>query len=164
MVLRDLLVLEVAHLELGADIESLSKLGISNFGFFTGNESKDGWSINVTSASVDDSIADLSDKNNKSSWSVIILRVSPDEENGVHNWLENINQIGKFLSLIGKLVEEIHKSFKISEVLIRLRSGDLNFLLELAKWTSIGRFVLLKELQDLLDSLRAQLLINSVKI
>jgi len=40
----------------------------------------------------------------------------------------------------------------------------LNLLLELAERTSVGRFVLLKELEDLLDSLRAQLLVNSIEI
>jgi hypothetical protein len=48
---------------LSADIKSLGKLGISECCFFTCNESKDGWSINVIPASVDDGIANLSDEN-----------------------------------------------------------------------------------------------------
>ena len=52
------------------------------------DESKDLFAIDLASALVDDGIADLSDQNNKSWWSVVILRVSPNQQNGVHHWNE----------------------------------------------------------------------------
>jgi len=64
LILRDLLILEIAHLELSAYIESLSKLIIGDLWLFTRDESKDGWSINIASASINDSVADLSYKDN----------------------------------------------------------------------------------------------------
>lgn len=126
--------------------------------------SKDGVSINVSSASVDNGIADLSNEYYKSGWSIVVLRVSPDQEDGVHSWLKHINEVWELLSFIGKLVEDIHESFQVSVVLVGLSSGNLNFFLELAEWTSVSRLVLFKELEDFLDSLRAQLLVDSVKI
>jgi hypothetical protein len=40
----------------------------------------------------------------------------------------------------------------------------LNFLLELGEGSCVGRFVLLEELEDLLDALRIQLLANLVQV
>jgi len=42
--------------------------------------------------------------------------------------------------------------------------GDLNFLLELGEGSCVSRFVLLEELEDLLDALRVQLLANLVQV
>jgi hypothetical protein len=78
---------------LGADIECLDKLVICNLCLIAGDETEDGWAINGPSAPADDGIADLSDEDHKPGWSVVVLRVGPDEEDSVHNWLKDINKI-----------------------------------------------------------------------
>jgi hypothetical protein len=52
------------------------------------DESKDLWPIHLKVALGDDGVADFSNQNNKSGWSVVVLRVSPNEQDGVHNWNE----------------------------------------------------------------------------
>jgi len=91
LVLGLLLVLVVSILELGAHIQSESELVIGILDLISLDESKDGWAIDGSTASVDDGVADLSDKDNESSWGVVVLGVSPDKENGVHDWLEHLN-------------------------------------------------------------------------
>ena len=93
LVLGLLLVLIVGILELGADIQSEGKLIIGSFWLISSNESEDGWSINGTSASDDDGVADLSDQNNQSSWGVVVLRVGPDQQDSMHDWDEKINHL-----------------------------------------------------------------------
>lgn len=98
-------VFEVAHFELNADIDGLGNFIVSLLCLFTWNESKDCGPINVSSAPVDNSIANLSDEHNKSSRSIVILWVIPDQKDRVHDWLENVNEIWELLGLVCKPIE-----------------------------------------------------------
>jgi hypothetical protein len=82
-----------------------------------------------------------------------MLRVLPNHEDGVQDWNEEFRDISKLFRLIGQLFEELSQCRKILVVLIRFRSGSLDFLLEFAEWTGVGRFVLFQELKDFLNSL-----------
>jgi hypothetical protein len=116
LVLGLLLVLIVGIFELGADIQSKSELVIGGLWLIGSDESEDGWSIDGHTASIDNGVADLSDQDNKPSWSVVMLGVGPDEQNGVHDWNEKVNHLIQLLSCIGELVEQIKEGLKIEEV------------------------------------------------
>lgn len=81
-----------------------------------------------------------------------MLRILPNKKNGVQDWNEEFGDILKLFGLIGKLFEELSQCGKVLEVLVRFHSGSLDFLLEFAEWTGVGRFVLFKEFKDFLDS------------
>jgi hypothetical protein len=121
LVLGPLLILVVGILELGANVQSKSELVIGDLWLIRIDKSEDGWSIDGSTASVDNGIADLSDQDNKSSWGVVMLRVGPDEQNGVHDWDEKVNHIIQLLSCIGELVEQFEESLKVEEILSCLR-------------------------------------------
>jgi len=129
LVLGLLLVLVVSILELGAHIQSESELVIGILDLISLDESKDGWAIDGSTASVDDGVADLSDQNNKSSWCVVMLRVGPDEQDSMHDWNEKVNHLVQLLGRVGKLIEQVKEGLQIKEVLSGLRSGDLNLFL-----------------------------------
>lgn len=122
MVLGLLLVLIVGILELGADIQSEGELIIGSLWLIGSDESEDGWSIDGSSASVDDGVADLSDQNNQSSWGVVVLRVGPDQQDSMHDWDEKVNHLIELLSSVSKLIEEIQQGLEIEEVLSGLSS------------------------------------------
>jgi isochorismate hydrolase len=82
------LVVKVGIFELVADLNSESKLVVSFSNFITLDKAKDFFTRNLAFALIDDGIADFSNQNNKSGWSVVVLRVSPNEQDGVHNWNE----------------------------------------------------------------------------
>ena len=79
------LVLEVGVLELGAGLKSESQLVVSFFRLFVLDAGEDGLAVDVLSALVDDSVADLSDQDYKTSGRVVVWRVGPDHEDHVHN-------------------------------------------------------------------------------
>ena len=164
LVLGLLLVLVVGILELGADVEGKGELVVGDLWLISTDKPKDGWSINGGTAPVDDGVADLSNQHHKSSWSVVVLGVGPDQENSVHDWDEEIDHVAELLGRVGQLVEQVEKGLKVEEVLGGFRPGDLNLLLELGEWTSVGGLVLFQELEDLLDSLGTELLADSDKI
>lgn len=73
LVLREFLVLEVAHFKLSADIECLDQLVVSDFWLLARDEAEYCRTINRTSASVDDGIADLSDQYHESCRCIVVL-------------------------------------------------------------------------------------------
>ena len=93
-----------------------------------------------------------------------MCRVLPDQKNSVHYWNEEVSDLREFFGWIDELKEEIFKSFEVLVVLVGLISCCLNFFLELAEWSSVGGFVLLEELQNLLDLLRVELVANGVEV
>jgi len=100
-----LLVLKVGILEFGADIKSNCELIMSLLWLFGFDHIKDDWTVDCVSASDDDCIADFSDKYNKSGWSVVVLRVLPDEQYGLHNWSKEINQLWEVSSGTNQVME-----------------------------------------------------------
>jgi hypothetical protein len=117
------------------------------------NKTEDLFTINAIPALVDDGVADLSDKHDQARWSVIVLRVRPDEHNGMHDGDKQVGDIYKVLGLISKLVEEILEGVEVLVVLIGFVPSSLDLFLQLTEGAGIGRLVLLKELEDLLDLL-----------
>jgi len=148
-----LLVLKVGVLELGTDIEGDSELVVSLLRLLSLDKVEDGKAVDCISASDDDGVADFSDKDDKSGWGVVVLRVLPDKQDRLHDWSEEINYFWKIGTCANQIVEEICECGKVLVVLNGLVTGDLHFFLELAEWTSVGRFVLLQELEDSLYSL-----------
>lgn len=93
-----------------------------------------------------------------------MLRVGPDQQDGVHDWHEELGNVGGGCRSGSQIVEQTFKSSKISVVLSGLSTGDLNFLLELTEGASVSGLVLLEEFQDLLDSLIVQLFADGIEI
>ena len=122
MVLGLLLVLIVGILELCTDIQRVGKLIIGSLWLVCSDESKDGWSIDGSSASINDGVADLSDQNNQSSRGVVVLRVRPDQQDSMHDWDKKVNHLIELLSSVSKLIEEIQQGLEIEEVLSGLGS------------------------------------------
>jgi len=120
--------------------------------------------INVVSASIDDGVADFSDEHNQSRWSVVMLRVGPYQSNRMHDWYKQVSSISKLFRGVGELVKQFTQGLKILIVLIGFGTSGLYLLLELAKRSSVGRLVLLEELKNFLDLLRAELFANGVQV
>ena len=82
----------------------------------------------------------------------------------MHDWCEQFGDFSEVFSEVSQLVEERRQSLEILKVLICLSASSLNLLLELAERSSVGGFVLLEELKNLLDSLRVKLIANCVQV
>jgi hypothetical protein len=94
---------------------------------------KDFVTINGGAALLDNSIADLADKDHKTGWGIVVLRVVPDKKDSVHNGDENLSNFGKFLRCVTELVEKLTKGLEVLVVLIGFFLSDLNLLLKLAE-------------------------------
>ena len=106
----------------------------------------------------------MSNKDNESGWSVVVLRVVPDKQNVVHNWNKVLNNFSNFLVLISERQEKRLESLEILGVLVGFSSSNLNVFLELAERSSHCRFVLLKELKNLLNTFLVKLLTDRVQV
>jgi hypothetical protein len=102
-----LLVLKVGILELGTDIKGNSELVVSLLRLLSLDKVEDGKAIDCISASDDDGVADFSDKDDKSGWGVVVLRVLPDKQDRLHDWSEEINYFWKIGTCANQIVEEI---------------------------------------------------------
>jgi hypothetical protein len=102
-----LLVLKVGVLELGTDIEGDSELVVSLLRLLSLDKVEDGVTVDCVSASDDDGVADFSDKDDKSGWGVVVLRVLPDKQDRLHDWSEEINYFWKIGTCANQIVEEI---------------------------------------------------------
>jgi len=89
-------VVKVGVLELRTNIESKRKFLMSINGFLILDGFKNFWSINSASALFDDCIANLADKNYEACGCVVVLRVVPDQEDGMHDWNERLGDVVKF--------------------------------------------------------------------
>jgi len=89
-------VVKVGVLELRANIESKRKFLMSINGFLILDGFKNFWSINSASALFDDCIANLADKNYETCGCVVVLRVVPDQEDGMHDWNERLSDVVEF--------------------------------------------------------------------
>lgn len=107
MTLGFLLVFKVGILELCADVKSNSELIMSLLWLFGLDQIKDGKSIDGISASDDDGVADLSDQDNKPGWSVVVLGVLPNQQNGLHDWCKEVNYFWEIGAGADQVVEQI---------------------------------------------------------
>jgi len=153
LVLRLSFVIEVSIFELVANINTQLELGVSFAEISTLDEAEDLLTVDLSAASLNDCVADFSDENNKTRRSIVVLRVVPDKQNGMHNWNEELGNIVQVLRWISKGVEQLFQSLEIFVVLVGFILGDVHFFLELGEWTGVCRFVLLQEFEDFLDSL-----------
>ena len=71
----------------------------------TFDESEDFLSINLLTASIDNSVANLADQHNKPRWRVIVLGVGPDHENGVHDWNKEVSDIFQLVGWVCELIK-----------------------------------------------------------
>ena len=85
LIFRALFVLKVCILELGAHIQSLSELCVCFVALLVLDTIKDLLTVDVGTALADDRVTDLTDENDKTSGSVVVLRVVPDEQDCVHD-------------------------------------------------------------------------------
>jgi hypothetical protein len=72
-------VIEVSIFELVANVNTELELGVSFAKISTLDEAEDLLTVDLSTASLDDCVADFSDENNESGWGVVVLRVLPDE-------------------------------------------------------------------------------------
>lgn len=126
------------------------------FGSAIVNVGKDLLLVDESSALVNDGVGDLSDQNNKSGRSVVVLRVGPDQKNSVHDGHEQIRDRGQIIragAVSGQLIEQLLQGLQVEVVVVSLNACSLNFLLEFTEWTGVSGLVLLQELEHLLDAL-----------
>ena len=64
----------------------------------------------------------------------------------MHDWDEEVRDLGELLAQVSQLVEETSQSLKILKVFVGFRAGSLNLLLEFAEGSSVCGLVLLEEL------------------
>lgn len=82
----------------------------------------------------------------------------------MHDGHEEVGDLSELLAEVGQLAEQPRQGLEILEVLVSLCAGCLDLLLELAEGAGVGRLVLLKELEDLLDALGVELLADGVEV
>lgn len=87
------LVVKVGIFELVADINAKRKTVVSFSDFLTFDKFENLFSVDLVTASNDDSVADFSDENNKTGWSVVVFGVSPNKQDGMHNWNKKLGNI-----------------------------------------------------------------------
>jgi len=164
LVLGFSLVLKVGILELVADINASLQNLSSLTPFESCDEIEDLLTVDFTAADSYDGIADLYDENNKSGWSVVVLGIGPNKQDSLHNWNKDLSNVFQRLGWISELIEQIFKCFEVLVVFIGFILGDVDFLLELGEWTGVGRFVLLQEFENLLDSFGGKLVADRGEI
>jgi len=108
--------------------------------------------VDSTTALLDDGITDLANKYNEASWRVVVLGVVPNEQDGVHDWHEAVENLRKVLRAIREIKEKIFQGRKVLEVLVCLLLRNLDLLLQLAEGSCVGTLVLLQEFKNLLDA------------
>jgi len=96
-------VLEVSVLELGADINGDLEL-FGSLSWVAFQKVENSGTGNELSSLLNDSIAYLSDQDHQSGWGVIVLRVLPDQEDGVHDGHEEEVKLGE-VSAVHELIE-----------------------------------------------------------
>jgi hypothetical protein len=112
------LVFKVSIFEFGAHVQSENELIMSFLWLLSLDETKDLLTIDVLVASGNDRVANLTDENNKPGWGVVVLRVGPDEEDGVHDWDEEFNYVLKLIGWVGELIEQFNQGLEILVVLV----------------------------------------------
>jgi hypothetical protein len=91
----------VRFLEFSASIKSLLEIVVSTLRVPSFNESKDLILVDEVSAPINDSVGNLSDQNNKSGRSVVILRVGPNHKDGMHNRHEEVSDLLQLKRIVG---------------------------------------------------------------
>jgi hypothetical protein len=113
-------VFKVSILELGAHVQGENELVMSLLWLLTLDEAEDLLTIDVLVASGNDRVANLTDENDEPGWRVVVLRVGPDKEDGVHDWDEEFNYVLKLIGWVGELIEQFYQGLEILVVLVGL--------------------------------------------
>ena len=93
-----------------------------------------------------------------------MLRVGPDQKDGVHDGDKEVRNLTQFEGGILQLEEVLRQGLEVLVVLISLHTSDLNFLLKLGESAGLGRLVLFEELENLLDALASELVADRVEV
>jgi hypothetical protein len=99
----------VSFLELGTRVKSLLKFVVSGVDVLAGDQGKYLVLVNERLASIDDGVGDLSDEDNKPGRSVVVLRVGPDQQDGVHDGHEQVRDLSEVLGVLAKGIEELRQ-------------------------------------------------------
>jgi len=113
-------VFKVSVFELGAYVQGEDELVMGLLWLLSLDETEDLLTIDVLVASGDNRVANLTDENNEPGWRVVVLRVGPDEENGVHDWHEELDYVLKLVGWVGELIEQFYQCLEILVVLVGL--------------------------------------------
>mmetsp|Transcript_24254 Transcript_24254/g.21359 ORF Transcript_24254/g.21359 Transcript_24254/m.21359 type:complete len:229 (-) Transcript_24254:598-1284(-) len=158
------LVLEVDVLELVADINDSLELVAGILLFVITDHLRDDSSVDEANSLGDDGVTDFSDEDDKSWGSVVVLGVLPDQEDDVHDGEEDFVEGSKISAFGDEILEGVLQSLQKFIVIIGFHSVALDFLVELVEGDGVGGLVLFQEFEDLLYSIRLELLIDGIQI
>ena len=137
-ILRLCLVVVVCDLEFSTEVHTSCKLAMSIAWVLILDSTENFVTINLLAALEDNGIANLTDQDQKASWSVVVLRIGPDKEDGMHDRDKELRDFHEIKRSVHKLVEMLFKSLEILEILISLNSGDMDLFLKFGEGTSLG--------------------------
>lgn len=81
-------------LKLGAELHAHSQLSVRLERIVVLDRAEDLITVDLLAALVDEGVADLTDEYEQASWGVVMLRVSPDKQDGVHDGHEVLGDLG----------------------------------------------------------------------
>lgn len=141
-----LLVLMVSNLEVRTGVEGDFQLGVRLMSLIILDVTKDLFAIDGPAALIDDRITDLTDEHDKPRWRVVVRRISPDQEDKMHDRHEQVLDVRQLEIRPSELVELVDEREQVEPVVVGFSTSDLHLLLQLREWTGVSRFVLLEEL------------------
>ena len=154
----------VGLLKLGTEIHAHSELIVSITRVFALDCAEDTLRADLIATLLDYGVANLADEHKQAGWCVVVLRVGPNQQNGVHDGDKALSNFWKLVRVIVEIIEVLFKGTEILGVLISLYSCDVDIFLELAESASLSRLVLFQELKNLLDALASELLADRVQV
>jgi hypothetical protein len=129
LIFRLSFVVKICIFEFVTNVKGKRKLIVGFFWLFSFDEAKDFFTTDLANALVDDSVANFSDQHNKPGWSVVMLRVSPDKQNSMHDRDEQFSNIIQLFSTISELIEKVTQSLEVLVIFVGFTSGSVNFFL-----------------------------------
>ena len=97
------LVLVIGDLKVGTRVKSGLQLVVGFTWLLVFDEGKDLVAVDRVAALVDDRVRNLSDQHDKAGRRVVVLRVGPDQQDGVHDGHEKLVDVSQLLALIRQL-------------------------------------------------------------
>ena len=105
---------------------------------FVFDRAKNFVAVDLLAALGNDGVADLSNENQEARGSVVVLRVGPDKQDGMHDGHEELSNFSQIKRSISEFVEVLFKCLKILVVFVSLKACSLHLFLELAESASLG--------------------------
>jgi len=95
LVLALRLVVEVGFLEAGAHIDAEHEAGVGLLGSIASDGLEDALAVNVVVALGDNGVADLADQDDQAGGGVVVARIGPNHEDGVHDGHEGVSYLSE---------------------------------------------------------------------